>query len=69
MIDKQQITQEESNEFHALCNRALEIYNKCSQNESKRKIIVGSDAKGNCLIFLQANIEEIHQIYEYLKTL
>lgn len=69
MINEQQISQEESSEFHALNKRALEIYHKCSQNDSKRKIIVGADYNGNGVIFIQADKEELLKIYEYLKTL
>jgi hypothetical protein len=63
------LSPEERGEWHALCERLFDLYNKMPMKETKRKVIAGCDEKNkeNILIFFKGTKEELFALREMLQ--
>jgi len=57
---------EEREEWHVLCDRLLELYEKMPDGDTKRKVIAGGNMYGCVLMFFRGCKEDILKIREML---
>lgn len=62
---------DEREEWHKLCDRLLELYNKMPMGDTKRKIIAGGDEKGlgSILFFLIGTCDDAFKIRDLINEM